>query len=169
MKKLLVIFVLICLCICTMTSCSKMNDMCMFKNFDECKALKTYESDTVEITEYTSPSKDKYYKNYEYNEFWGMKYKSKDLKFIIFAYEYKDKNDALRYFVNVTGKALLDNIPLDDEEYKNFSTSRGMFSYRIIVIQDNKAYIVKAPCRYGDKIEEMLSENFSVVVFKGQG
>ena len=87
---------------------------------------------------------------------------SLDIEFEIFAYEFKDSDSAKRYFNNVTGKN-------SEELDTNFSASMGMTSYRLVIIDFKKAYIVQGPSNNAEEIQDFLKENFTVKIgFEGQ-
>ena len=53
-------------------------------------------------------------------------------------------------------------LPLSqDDDNRRLSASKGMFSYRLVVVYQNKAYLVIAPTQYGDAIEKLLADTFS--------
>jgi len=137
--------------------------MFMFQNLDECKQLKTYEQNTIEIVEYLAPSADESYNGLEYESFWGMKYRSENLDFEMFAYEFTCKDNALKYYTNVTGSdKYVEKLPAEDSD-KNILGSNfyGENNYQIVVMEGNKAYQLLSynPSAYA--IDQMLSEVFS--------
>ena len=92
-----------------------------------------------------------------------MEFRSSDLKYEIFAYEFVDSNSALKYYINVTGQTSYEKeLPLDESyENKRLSSSKGMSSYRLIAVYQNKAYVIVAPKQYEDIINKMLASTFS--------
>ena len=140
--------------------------MYIFKNFDECKNLMSYEQIPSEIVEYVDAKIDTSHNGIEYKTFWGMKYQSENIEYEIFAYEFSGKDDALKYYINVTeNDDLAEMIPLDDSD-KNILGSKiiGEEKYHIIVIAGNKAYKLISSNLLIDKIDEMLSTVFSVKI-----
>ena len=49
----------------------------------------------------------------------------------------------------------------DSDENKRLSSSKGMLSYRLIAVYQNKAYVIVAPPQYEDTINKMLATVFS--------
>jgi len=140
--------------------------MFIFENLDECKQLKTYEQISSEIDEYLDPNVDENLKGLNYISFWGMDYKSSNIEYRIFAYEFADKESTLRYYVGVTGEEKrLDKIPLNSFD-KNILWQKkiGDSKYQIAVIEGNKAYVLISSNLIIDKIDKMLSTVFSVKV-----
>ena len=92
-----------------------------------------------------------------------MKFRSSDLKYEIFAYEFVDSDSALKYFIQATGRNdYKKEFPLSaDQENKRYSTSRGMFSYSLVVVYRNMAYLVNAPVEYANAVEKLLEDTFS--------
>lgn len=135
----------------------------IFQNIIECENLIPSNQIDVNIELYDSPNSDKYIKDLQYEKFFGMNYKSNDVKYEIYAYEFEDKNSALEYYINVTGKTgYKKELPLDeDDENKLFGASKGMHVYRMIVVCQNKAYIIISPPQYENKISELLKNTFS--------
>ena len=140
--------------------------MSIFQDLDECKLLKWYEQTAAAIDEYLDPKVDKSYKGLEYQSFWGMKYRSENLSYEIFAYEFNSKDNALKYYIDATGDdKYADRLPVEDSN-KNIlwlKTFRDN-EYQIIVIEGNKAYKLVSSNLIIDKIDEMLSVVFSVKV-----
>ena len=140
--------------------------MSIFQDLDECKLLKSYEQTAATIDEYLDPKVDKSYKGLEYQSFWGMKYESATLEYEIFAYEFTNKDNALKYYIDVTGDDnYADRIPLKDSDknilwLKTFSDNE----YEIIVIEGNKAYRILSSNLLIDAVDKMLSDIFSVKV-----
>ncbi len=135
----------------------------MFQNLDECKQLKSYEQNAIEIVEYLAPSADESYNGLEYESFWGMKYRSANLDFEIFAYEFTCKDNALKYYINVTGyDKYAEKLPVEDSD-KNilFFNAFGENNYQIVVMEGNKAYQLLSYNLSSDAIDQMLSEVFS--------
>ena len=106
---------------------------------------------------------DKNLKNLSYESFFGMNFHSNELEYEIFAYEFVDSDSALKYYINVTGQNSYEKeLPLDDsDENKRLSSSKGMSSYRLIAVHQNKAYVIVAPKQYEDVINKMLTTTFS--------
>ena len=168
-KKLLtcicvsVIFALIIGFVVYVFNFSEPPEFYIFQSIDECERLIPTEHSDYAVEKYNSPDKDKELKNLSYEKFWGMNYESDDLKYEIFAYEFKDSDSALRYFINVTGKDLFEkDLPLsDDDKNEYYSSSKGMFSYDVVVVCQNKAYRLTAPVQYANDIKDLLKNTFT--------
>lgn len=137
--------------------------MFMFQNLDECKQLKSYEQNAIEIVEYLDPSADESYNGFGYESFWGMKYRSANLDFEIFAYEFMCIDDALKYCNNVPDfDRYAGKLPVEDSDKTILGfNSFGENNYQIVVMEGNKAYQLLSynPSSYA--IDKMLSEVFS--------
>ena len=135
----------------------------IFQDINECEQLITAELSDLEIEKYDTPDKDKNLKGLSYNCFWGMRLESDELKYEIFAYEFSDSDSALKYFINVTGQNSYEKeLPLsNDNDNKRLSASKGMFTYRLVVVYQNKAYLITAPNQYEDDINKLLADTFS--------
>lgn len=140
----------------------------IFQDISECEQLIPNDPAGVTVDRYDSPDKDANLKGLPYKEFWGIKFSSDEIEYEIFAYEFEDSDSALKYFVNETGKnSYLKKLPLsEDDENKNFSASKGMFSYRLIVIYKNRAYKVTAPSEYANSVNELFASIFSQKVLE---
>ncbi|MBQ7968442.1 MAG: hypothetical protein IJ292_01285 [Clostridia bacterium] len=139
----------------------------IFQNINECERLIPTEQSDLTIERYTSPDKDKYLKDLSYKDFWGMKLLSNELEFEIFAYEFVDSDSALKYYINVTRQnSYKKELPLStDNDNKRLSSSKGMFVYRLVVVYQNKAYLVVAPSQYDDAINKLLSDTMTYKLF----
>lgn len=146
-----------------MMKCSTPNSYFIFRNIDECEQLIPSDQSKLTIERYASPDKDSNLKGLSYHAFWGMKFRSSDLKYEFFAYEFVDSDSALKYFIQATGRNdYKKELPLSaDQENKRYSTSRGMFSYSLVVVYRNMAYLVNAPVEYANAVEKLLEDTFS--------
>lgn len=160
--KLRLIFAVLILTVILCACAHFDNDYYIFSNISECNNFEINKDEDAKITYYTTPEKDSNLKDLEYDSFFGAKYLSLDIEFEIFAYEFKDSNSAKKYFNNVTGKN-------SEELDTNFSASMGMTSYRLVIIDFKKAYIVQGPSSNAEAIQDFLKENFTVKIgFEGQ-
>ena len=132
----------------------------IFENIEECEGLIPDDQSDVKIDRHDAPNTDKDLKDLPCSDFFGMKFESDTLEYEIFAYEFEDSDSALKYYTNVTGKSHEKTLP-SDEEKPLLSASQGMFSYRVIVVSQNRAYKLIAPNKYIDEINSLLSEVFS--------
>ena len=135
----------------------------IFQNLEECELLIPANQSDADIDRYDSPDADKSLKGIPFNDFWGMKLQSDALEYEIFAYEFADSDSALKYYVNVTGqKSYEKKLPLESEDENKFlSASKGMTSYRIVAVYQNKAYQIIVPKQYAEEINELLASTFS--------
>ena len=135
----------------------------IFQTIDECEQLIPADQTDAEIERYDSPEKDKNLKDLSYDAFFGMNFESDELQYEIFAYEFVDSDSALKYFINVTGKSIYEkDLPLsDDDENKQFLASMGAFNYELIAVYQNRAYVISAPKRFRQDINELLANTFS--------
>lgn len=140
----------------------------IFQDISECEQLIPNDQSGVTVDRYDSPTKDEDLKGLPYKEFWGMKLSSDEIEYEIFAYEFEDSDSALTYYVNETGQnSYLKKLPLsEDDENKLFSASKGISSYRLIVIYKNRAYKVIAPSKYANSVNELLASIFSQKVLE---
>ena len=139
------------------------NEYFIFQNINECEQLVPAEQSDFAIERYNVPDEDRNLKELPYKSFWGMKFDSDELEYEIFAYEFVDSDSALKYYINVTGQNSYEKeLPLSqDDDNRRLSASKGMFSYRLVVVYQNKAYLVIAPKQYGDAIDKLLADTFS--------
>lgn len=164
---LIVVLVLITGFVIYMLNCSSPNEYFIFQTIDECKQLIPADQTDSIIERYVSPEKDKNLKDLSYESFFGMRFHSSELEYKIFAYEFVDSNSALEYYINVTGQnSYKKELPLDDDNAnKRLSSSKGMLSYRLIAVYQNKAYVIVAPRQYAGTINKMLATAFSFQLF----
>ena len=131
----------------------------IFADISECENLLQSENKGAKFVKYDTPSKDKKLKNLEYESFFAGEYSCSDFEFTIFAYEFKNEDDAKAYFENHTGK--------ESEKNANFSINMGIGGYRLRVFHNSMAYSVTSSSRKdAEKIEAFLGENFSVDVLQ---
>ena len=158
MKKLFCILTTIIMLITMLNvvvSCAPQNmNYYVFDNIAECEKISTLGYANATLTSYDNPSKDKHLKSLTYDGFYAAKYKSDELEFEIFAYEFKSAEFAQAYFKNATGK--------DDGLSTNFLVSSGMGLSEIFVIDNVRAYSVIVPSAQLEKMKEVLGYIFSV-------
>lgn len=155
MKKILMCVICLSLML-TCCSCSvKGYEFYIFSDISECEGITEHKHDDAEITIYEAPD-DKYLKDLEYVKFFACDYSSSELEFEIFAYEFDSSEDAKEYFKNVTGKS--------NQPDKSFSTSKGMFRFRVVAIDDSRAYVAISPKKYDREVLSFLKEVFSVKI-----
>ncbi len=134
------------------------NDYYIFQNIEECEGLiPDYQSDII-VERYDTPSRDKDIKKLTYSDFFGMKFKSDELEYEIFAYEFDNPEFALEYFNNCTGQKRT----LNQGVNKTYSGSLGMFGqYDLVLVFENRAYKLNSPKNYANEINDLFGETFS--------
>lgn len=160
---LIVVFLLIVGFVLYMLNYSSPDEYYIFQSINECEQLIPTDQTDLIIEQYTSPEKDKNVKDLSFKSFFGMKFHSNELEYEIFAYEFADSDSALKYYINVTGQSSYEKeLPLSDSNAnKRLSSSKGMTSYRLVAVYQNKAYVIVAPNQYEDAINKMLATVFS--------
>lgn len=135
----------------------------IFQDIKECEKLIPAEQSDLVIEKYASPYKDESLEELSYENFWGMNFNSNELKYEIFAYEFIDSDSALKYYINVTGQNSYEKeLPLsNDNDNKRLSATKGMTSYRLVAVYQNKAYLIVAPKEYEKAINKLLADTFS--------
>ena len=129
-------------------------DVHIFSNIQECQSIEKVQDKSAVVTRYDSPIRDEYLKDLQFEDFYGCKYDSNDLKFELFAYAFPSNDVAMSYFENVTGKT--------NDPNPTFSSSSGMVSYIRVVVNENMAYTVNCKKEYEEKVIEFLNGCFSV-------
>ena len=129
-------------------------DFYIFQDINECKKLESLDYKEVKI-EYCESSDDKYFSSdMIIKNFYGAHFASAELKFDLFAYEFENKEDAKSYFKRATGK--------NDELDRNFLASSGAYSFKVVAIDENKAYIASTSNKYSKELQDALGTIFSV-------
>ena len=137
-----------------LSSCQIPNiEVYIFTDLNECSNIKDLTYSAEKIREYENPNGDKYLKELVYTDFYAASYESEELSFEIFAYEFDSAESAQKYFNNVTGK----NVSLDT----NFSSSKGMGEFRLVVIDQKYAYTVTSSSKEAEILKKSLCEIFS--------
>lgn len=132
-------------------------DVYIFRDISECEKLESLDYKNAKI-EYRERSDDKNFNSeMTIKSFYGAHFVSDELEFDIFAYEFEGNEDAKNYFKRATGK----NVDLD----RNYSASSGAFSFEVVVIDGNKAYIALASSKYTKELQNVLGEIFSVKLY----
>lgn len=118
----------------------------IFSSANDCTALETMASGDINIERFSSPLKDSSSKGLKYNAFYGCNYTSKEVSFILFAYEFVDSNEAKEYYKTETGKNTTNDF--------GFSDVKGLTQFRRIVVYHEKAYLLETS---KDNIDEAIS------------
>ena len=153
------IFLLALICVLTLSSCHGDAPRCfMFESLDELQALYQLEYTNSEVIKHNSAEDDEHIEDLEYSDCFIAEYKSNEVTFKIYAYEFKNAADSKAYFKNVTGK----KNPKDAD----FSSSVGLgldfkSHYQLVVIDGERAYKVEAPGKHAEEIEKCLQIIFS--------
>ena len=154
--KLFILVVVLTLCI-SLSACEfEEPTVYIFADIDECNNIVLQKSDDAEVDVYDSPDKDKYLKDLEYDSFYACKYKSDDLKFKLFAYDFFDKESAQEYFERCADRDCVGDT--------DFLTTRGMMNYEVRVRYGDCAYILYTRSGYKKQVDEYLSNLFTVDV-----
>ena len=159
--KFRIIFTILILSILlfTVSSCNFLGDkeFYIFENIDECKNFENLGLTNLEITRYETPEKDRNLKSLEYDYFYAAKIESDEIDFEIFAYTFKNSDDAKQYFKNETGKTIQDS--------DSFSGASNMVSCRLIVIDERNIYIVRTKHSQNVLLSDILSTVFSKQIY----
>ena len=151
MRKTNLIFIVIAIAT-TLFACSpKKLDIYIFEKISECDKINDVHTD-AKVTVYDNSDKDKNLKGLSYSSFFAGEYLSNELDFKIFAYEFENAENAKKYFENATGKKNVNDT--------TFSTSKGMFEYMIIIIDNKNAY-----CAYTSPANDVALESFLAEIF----
>ena len=147
------ILIVIALVVLTLISCVPDNmNFYIFESIEECEEIAEYaENSTIE--KYDTPETDKYLGSLEYEAFYAARYQSRDLSFVIYAYEFTNAETAQKYFKNATGKP--------DGYQTNFVSSKGSGVFDIAVLDGNKAYYAKSNASCATELEALLGTVFS--------
>ena len=140
------------------------DDCYIFQSIDECEALIPNDQSEVKIERYATPNADKDLKDIPYESFFGMQFKSDEMKYQIFAYEFEDFESALKYFVNASGTSYSyeeDRATIEQYDYALYFVAKNPLSCHFVVISQNNVYQLRAPNRYFDEIYAVLKDIFS--------
>lgn len=129
-------------------------NVCIFSDISECEKIKDFDFPAPEITEYETPNGDKFLGDLSYSHFFAAEYKSSELTFEIFAYEFETAAESVEYFQKITGKK--------DDMLTNFSAMSSWGTYRLVVIDGQRAYCVYTTPGQAEKLTQNLEEIFSV-------
>lgn len=130
------------------------NNVYIFRDLGECRALTSYEGD-ASVALYDATDPDKEYKGQTFTDFVGMDYQSGTMVFTLYAYEFENEDQAKQYFVDVTGQKY-------DSDYYYLLSSGNTFRFRIVVAFENKAYRIEAKNKYIKQVCAMIAECFSI-------
>ena len=126
----------------------------IFQSIDECEALIPEDQSGVKIERYATPDADKDLKGLPYERFFGMQFESDEMEYQIFAYEFETAAESVEYFQKITGKK--------DDMLTNFSAMSSWGTYRLVVIDGQRAYCVYTTPGQVEKLTQNLKEIFSV-------
>ena len=127
----------------------------IFSDISECDKIDEQKQENAEIT-LLETSTDKYLKDLCYIDSFACDYSSSELKFTIYAYEFSSNEDAMQYFENTTGKS--------NQPDTSYSASKGMFNFKLEVVDGNKAYRVTSPLKYDEELLSFLATVFSIEI-----
>ena len=129
----------------------------IYADIGECQLIEERKHDDALVQRYDTPNKDKALKDLSYVNFYGAYYSSSELEFEIFAYEFHNKDDAKKYFNQVTGK--------DEQRDQSLSAGKGLTSYQQIVMDGENVYAAYSSSGNSEKLQEYLGTVFSVLLF----
>lgn len=132
------------------------NGAYMFESIEECQKIYDLDYANTVITTYDTTDDDNSIKDLSYTSFFGANFKSDEISFEIFAYEFLGEEDAQLYYQNVSGKSGGIN--------PRYSSSGGFFNRKIVVVYDNKAYLIRTSLLDELELSHALSEVFSIRV-----
>ncbi len=149
-RRILLLF--LCFLMLFICSCGKAPaDVRIYNDIKECYAIEDQQYESIVI--YSSPSEDKNIKGLTYEAFYGCEIKNSDFAFEFFAYQFYDSTSAQAYFSAVTGK--------HSDLTTNYSDVTGIATYRRIVIDQEKAYILYCDNTYANAAVAFLNSFFS--------
>ena len=153
MKKLIISIILIAFC-SGLCSCIPKEPICyIFEDISECENIEKLKSEDAVVTVYDSPDSDKNLGDLQYDDFYCASYKSNNLDFEIFAYDFVDSDSAKEYYNKET--------KLGCDSDATFHTSKGMSLYDIIALEYDKVYIAKSSAKDSDDLNSFLNKVFS--------
>lgn len=155
-RKIVCLVLLLVLC-AILTACDGVqNEAYMFADISECENIVLNKSEDTEVTVYDTPEKDKNLKDFEYDSFYAVKYKSKEMNFEIFAYDFVDIDTAKNYFEECANRECIGN--------KDFYISSDLINHTIRAFDEDKAYVLYSRLGYRESVNEFLSNVFSVSI-----
>lgn len=143
------IMLLVFLCGCNVFDTMQIH---IFSDIQECAKLEELKEPDATI-EMVSSEEDRCLGELTYADYWGCSYKSKNISFTVYAYNFADADTANAYFYNRTQR--------ENNREWNFLVSGGPFSYEQIVVSGSKAYILYAPTADKDEVTELINTVFS--------
>lgn len=150
------ICIFICIFLLLLCSCRKLpGNIRIFGDFNECYVIEDQQYEHIVI--YDSPEEDIYIKELAYEKFYGCEVKSNDFQFQFFAYQFYNNESAQEYFTTVTGK--------DVNLSTNYSLSSGMRLYSGVVIDDEKAYLLKCHKDHAVAATNFLNNIFTKEIY----
>lgn len=128
----------------------------IFADIDECNNIVLQKSDDAVVEVYDSPDKDRYLKDLEYDSSYACEYKSDDMKFELFAYDFVDEESAQEYYERCAQR--------DSVGDKDFLMTTGLANHTVRVLYDDCAYTVYTRSGYANQVDKYLSNLFTVDV-----
>ena len=86
-----------------------------------------------------------------------MRYKLNNFEFELYAYEFHCTEDSKAYFKRATGK--------ESENDATFTAWGSFFTHTLVVIDNERAYIVQTTPKDAEAINQFFAENFSKRLF----
>ena len=135
----------------------------IFADISECEKLLSYENtNNQKVIKQLTPNNDEKLKKLPYNQYFAIEYKSDTLYYQIYAYEFYNSDDALNYFVNVTGQTSFYSHANKQYHDVYFLEYKGLSFYNIVVSVENKAYRITTRKKHENEIKRMLGNVFSL-------
>lgn len=160
MKKIIIVVMCLCLCLSCLGACGSEEDLqwYIFTDIEECSNIELYKHADATIEYYSTPEKDRKLKDLPYHSFFGVNYKSDELSFELFAYEFQNEAATRKYFKNHTGK--------DTDYNSNFCSSWGSTSFEIVIYHGTCAYVAYTKPKQRHELREFFEKVFSVNIME---
>lgn len=147
---------LFCILLISFFSCGfRKMDYYIFKDIEECEKIFSMNYDNAKFNHYETAENDEHLGALKYDTFFAGEFRSDELNFEIFAYQFDSDESAKSYFENVTGKS-------SSGLMSNFSHSGGITESQIVVIDSDRAYSIIMPTSEVESVQKMLEDVFSV-------
>lgn len=121
----------------------------MFSDINECNGFKD-----IEKERYVNALKDNNLSDLKYKKFYGAYCENQDFEFEIFAYEFENVDFAKQYYRNY--------INADTDRNTIYHLSSGHFLVTLLVIDENKAYIINTNVFDVKDVQSFISHKFSL-------
>ncbi len=159
LKRCLFLLMVILLILPLITSCrlAKEREIHSFATIQECQDIINRKKEDAEVLVYDLPAQDINLNGLEYKEGFGCKYTSEEFNFEIFAYEFFDDAGASSYYDNIRDVKSINKNP----KY-TFHDSGGLFRFKRVVLDDNKAYVITCKLKDEQKVVNFINSIFTI-------